>query len=139
MINVIHSVRSSGSTRMAVPASAVLQPLTKVVCLLSVLYNVYVNYFLYLCTQIRGQDHLTVLVKISCPTDQVVLHNRYAHTACMHAHPCNEFAMLTLLLACSPPLPGCCIIYILSQDCTNENAVFRCASDKNSLVISSML
>ena len=43
------SVYSSGSARQAVPASAVLRlrPLTEVVCLLCVLYSVYVNIWLF--------------------------------------------------------------------------------------------
>ena len=37
--------------------------------------------------------------------------------ACMHAPPRTVIAVLTLLLACIPPLSGRYIVYILSQDC----------------------
>ena len=41
------------------------------------------DYLLYLCITIRGQYHLTIQVKFGCPTDWVVLRNRWPYAAWM--------------------------------------------------------
>ena len=45
------------------------------------------DYPLYLCITIRGQYHLTIQVKFGCPTDWVVLRNRWPYAAWMLSPP----------------------------------------------------
>ena len=78
-----------------------------------------------LYTQIRGQDHLTVLVKICCPTDQMQLRSGCVQPACMRSPFRTVSAMLTPLLACIPPVFRCSIVYNICQFCFGQLASWQ--------------
>ena len=102
-----------------------LRPPTKVVCLLTVLCSVYIIIWLSLVSVYNnqrsisldypGQDRLpNWLSGVSQPR---VIRGMSAITPLVLLA-----AMLTLLLAHIPPLSGCNIVYILSQDCFGQSS-----------------
>ena len=74
-----------------------------------------------MCTQIGGQYHLTIQVKISCPTGWVVSRNLWPYAAWMLSplSYCWPQCWL-LLLAHIPPLSWCNVVNILTQDCFGQ-------------------